>query len=60
MISVSASYIVVTSPQLSLNHNIPGHVITSASRKIIGPEEETLWPDLDAFGWHRQNVFRSR
>jgi putative restriction endonuclease len=60
MISVSARYIVVTSPQLGINHNIPGHVITFASRKIIGPEEETLWPDLEALGWHRQNVFRSR
>jgi putative restriction endonuclease len=60
MISVSARYIVVTSPQLSINHNIPGHVITFASRKIICPEEETLWPDLEALGWHRQNVFRSR
>jgi putative restriction endonuclease len=60
MISVSARYIVVTSPQLGINHNIPSHVITFASRKIIGPEEETLWPDLEALGWHRQNVFRSR
>ncbi|MCI0336730.1 MAG: HNH endonuclease [Acidobacteria bacterium] len=60
MISVSAKYIVVTSPQLSINHNIPGHIITFASRKIIGPKEEKLWPDLDALSWHRQYVFRKR
>lgn len=60
MISVSAKFIVVTSPQLSANHNIPGHVVTFASRKIIGPEEESLWPDLDALSWHKHNVFRHR
>src|SRR5215510_7855323 len=60
MISVSAKYVVLPSPQLSANHNIPGHVVTLANRKIIGPEEESLWPDLDALSWHRQNVFRSR
>lgn len=60
MISVSAKYIVVTSPQLIVNRNIPGHVVTFASRKIIGPEEENLWPDLEALNWHRQNVFRNR
>src|SRR5262249_7212563 len=60
MISVSSKYIVVTSPQLSVNRNIPGHVITFASREIIGPKEETLWPDLEALDWHRQNVFRRR
>jgi putative restriction endonuclease len=60
MISVSAKFIVVTSPQLSANHNIPGHIVTLASRKIIGPKEENLWPDLDALSWHRQSVFRNR
>lgn len=60
MISVSAKFIVMTSPQLNANHNIPGHVITFASRKIIGPEERNLWPDLEALNWHRQNVFRNR
>ena len=60
MISVSAKFIVVTSPQLSINQNIPGHVVTLASRKIIGPEEENLWPDLDALSWHRQHKFRNR
>jgi putative restriction endonuclease len=60
MISVSAKFIVVTSPQLSANHNIPGHVVTLASRKIIGPDEANLWPELDALSWHRQNVFRNR
>jgi putative restriction endonuclease len=60
MISVSTKYVVVASPQLSANHNIPGHVVTLADRKIIGPEEESLWPDLDALSWHRQNVFRRR
>jgi putative restriction endonuclease len=60
MISVSAKYVVLPSPQLSSNHNIPGHVVTLANRKIIGPEEKSLWPDLYALSWHRHNVFRNR
>lgn len=60
MISVSAKHIVVASAQLSANHNIPGHILALADRKIIGPEEESLWPDLEALSWHRQNVFRRR
>jgi putative restriction endonuclease len=60
MISVSAKYVVLPSPQLSSNHNIHGHVVTLANRKIIGPEEKSLWPDLYALSWHRHNVFRNR
>jgi putative restriction endonuclease len=60
MISVSTKYIVITSLQLSVNHNIPGHVVTFASRKIIGPQEEKLWPDLDSLSWHRQYIFHGR
>ena len=60
MLGVSSHYLVITSPQLSANHNVPGHVVTLAGRNIIGPGEQLFWPDLDSLSWHRQNVFRNR
>lgn len=60
LISVSFHYQVVTSPQLSTNHNVPGHLLTLSGRGILGPTEKPLWPDLDALAWHRENVFRGR
>ena len=58
LIGVSARYRVVASPRLSARHNVPGHLSNLDGRDIIGPVEETLWPDLDALSWHRRNVFR--
>ena len=60
LIGVSARYVVVTSPQLAVGQNVPGHLLTLNGRGIIGPVEEPLWPDLDAINWHRLNRFRSR
>lgn len=60
LLSVSSRYAVVVSPQLATGHNFPGHLVTLDGRGIIGPNEEPLWPDLDALNWHRQNVFRRR
>jgi putative restriction endonuclease len=58
LFSVSSQYAVIASPQLSTNRNIPGHLITLVGRGILGPAEQSLWPDLDALTWHRHNVFR--
>lgn len=58
LFSVSCKYLIIASPQLSTNHNIPGHLPTLVGRSIIGPTERSLWPDLDALNWHRQSVFR--
>lgn len=60
MISVSEKYVVVASPQLNAEQNLPGHVVTFASRKIIGPKDEGLWPDQDFLYWHMKFVFRRR
>jgi putative restriction endonuclease len=60
MITVTAKYTVLTSPQIASNHNLPGHVLTLNSRPIICPEEQSLCPDLEALIWHKQNVFRHR
>ncbi len=60
MLSVSARYEVVTSPQLPLYDNLPSYVVTLTGRGIIHPIEERFLPDLDALSWHYQNVFRNR
>jgi putative restriction endonuclease len=57
---ISSHYQVVVSPQLSADRNYAGHVLTLSGRRILGPVEELLWPDLDALAWHRQSVFRGR
>ncbi|HDQ71128.1 MAG TPA: HNH endonuclease [Chloroflexi bacterium] len=58
--SVSSRYLVIISPQLTTGQNFPGHLVTLGGRGIIGPNEESLWPDLDALSWHRRNTFRRR
>ncbi len=60
MLSVSARYEVVTSPQLPLYDNLPSYVVTLTGRGIIHPIEERFLPDPDALSWHHQNVFRNR
>lgn len=58
LITVSASYAVLVSKQLSANNNIPSHMMTLAGRPVIGPTEQTLWPDPAALHWHHQKIFR--
>lgn len=58
LITVSGLYAVLVSKQLSANNNIPSHMQTLAGRSIIGPAEQTLWPDKDALHWHQQKIFR--
>lgn len=58
MFAISHRYLVLISRQLKAEYNMPGHLVTIDGRKIIGPEKEALWPDVDALKWHRANVFR--
>ena len=60
LIGIASSYIVMISPRLAANQNIPGHLVTLNDRSIIGPEEQYLWPDLDSLAWHIREVFRRR
>jgi putative restriction endonuclease len=60
MIGVSQKYLVITSPQLVSNRNIPAHLSTLNGRPIFRPAEEILWPDLAAFLWHHKVIFRKR
>lgn len=58
LITVSGTYTVIVSKQLSANNNIPSHLQTLAGRPIIGPGEQELWPDPDALRWHQQKIYR--
>ena len=60
LLGVSSRYMVIASPRLAANNNVPGHLLTLDDRGIIGPGERLLWSGLDALSWHRQNVLQSR
>jgi putative restriction endonuclease len=60
LVGITDHYLIRLSPQLPANENIPGHLLTVADRKLIGPSDETLWPYVDSIRWHRKEVFRSR
>lgn len=60
LIGVSPGYIVMTSPRLTANQNVPGHLDTLNGRGMIGPGERALWPDSKSLKWHLQEVFHKR
>jgi hypothetical protein len=37
---------------------VAGHLLTLEGRSIIGPGEQSLWPDLEALAWHRREVLQ--
>ncbi len=57
LMSISGKYMVLVSDYLRSTNNLPGHLLTLVNRKMMGPEEEVLWPDLDNLKWHRKEVF---
>ena len=62
LLGVSARYAVLLGRQLAQSPNVAGHLLTLAlrGRSIIGPGEPSLWPDLEALAWHRQEVLQQR
>lgn len=60
LVTFSDRYEVKTSPQLATTPNLPGHLLTSAGRGLIGPADNMLWPFVDSIRWHRQKIFRTR
>ena len=57
LMSVSGKYLVLASEYLRQTDNLPGHLITLVNRKMMGPDEEVLWPEKDNLKWHRHKVF---
>ncbi len=58
LVGISRQYALILSAQITVNRNIPGYILKLSSRDIVGPDEESFWPDLEALNWHRQHVFR--
>lgn len=60
LLSLSAVYVILASPQLAGNGNVPAHLGALVGRLLVGPEEEAWRPDEEAVRWHRERVFRRR
>ncbi len=60
LIAFSDSYKTKLSPQLTAVSNLPGYLLTCDGRKLLGPQDDALWPFRDSIRWHRGKVFRSR
>ncbi len=60
LLSLSTAYVILGSPQLAGNGNVPAHLGALVGRLLVGPAEEAWRPDLEAVGWHRERVFRRR
>jgi putative restriction endonuclease len=58
LLGVSVKYRVLLSSELRITQNVPGHLLTLEGRSIIGPQEQALWPHVEALNWHYQNIFR--
>jgi putative restriction endonuclease len=57
LLGISGRYLVLASSFLRTETNLPGHLLTLADRKMMGPEEDPLWPAKDNLKWHRRKVF---
>jgi putative restriction endonuclease len=60
LVAFNDRYQLKTSPQLVSTPNLPGHLLTLAERKLIGPADDDLWPFLDSIRWHRREIFHGR
>jgi putative restriction endonuclease len=60
LLSLSAVYVILASPQLTGNGNVPAHLGALVGRLLVGPAEAAWRPDLEAMRWHRERVFRRR
>ncbi len=60
LVTFTDDYHTRISPQLPATPNLPGHLLTFASRKLLGPADDELWPFVESIQWHQQEMFRGR
>ncbi len=60
LLSLTAVYVILASPQLGGRDNVPAHLGALVGRLLIGPAEGAWRPDPEAVRWHRDRVFRRR
>jgi putative restriction endonuclease len=58
LMTVNGRYQLQTSPQLSHQFNLPGHLVTLDQRPLITPSDANLWPATNNLAWHRRHRFR--
>ncbi len=59
LVTVTPTYEIRVSPELTAPYNTPGHLATLDGRRILLPEHERLRPDPDALAWHAAERFRA-
>lgn len=60
LLALSETYLILASPELTADRNVPAHLGALVGRLLVGPAEETWRPDLTALRWHREKRFRRR
>lgn len=58
MLSVDPRHLILVSPQLAANHNIPAHLGTLRDRPLLLPAEPRHWPDPTALRKHRARIYQ--
>jgi putative restriction endonuclease len=59
LLGVSQWYQVVVSQQLTVPNNVPGYLTNLEGRGIVGPTQDSFWPDTESLRWHHEHVFRT-
>jgi putative restriction endonuclease len=57
LMGVGNDYDVLISPRVSIDRNLPGHMLTLKDRQIFTPKEEINRPGQINLSWHRENKF---
>lgn len=57
LMGVGKDYEVLISSRVSIDRNLPGHMLTLKDRQIFTPKEEFYKPALNNLLWHRENMF---
>ena len=60
LVSITQEFVIITSRQLTVNANLPGHIVTLGGRMLIKPMVESYWPALECLRYHHRERFRSR
>lgn len=60
LVTMTDSFVIRFSPQISKTSNVPGHLLMFESRSLHEPEDLSLRPARKSLQWHRKNVFQPR
>ena len=65
LVTISSSYKVLISDELTAPYNSGGYLLTLEGQKIYGPQStifngdtKLFWPDITSLEWHKEHVFR--